>query len=45
MTAKSKHPQALEEQLNYLKLPYIRDNHETVARKAASKQWDYSTPT
>jgi len=41
MTAKTKHPQTLEEQLNYLKLPYIRENHETVARKAASKQWDH----
>jgi DNA replication protein DnaC len=41
VTAKTKHPQTLEDQLNYLKLPYIRDNHETVARKAASKQWDH----
>lgn len=41
MTAKSKHPQTLEEQLNYLKLPYIRDNHESVAARAAAKQWDH----
>ncbi len=31
----------LIQQLSYLKLPYIRENHETVAQLAARKQWTH----
>ena len=31
----------LTKQLTYLKLPYIRDNHETVGELAARKQWGH----
>ncbi len=31
----------LTELLNYLKLPYIRDNYEPSAQMAAQKQWDH----
>ncbi len=31
----------LPELLNYLKLPYIRDNCESCAKMAAQKQWDH----
>ena len=31
----------LNEHLTYLKLPYIRENHESCARSAAQKQWSH----
>ena len=31
----------LNQQLSYLKLPYIRDHHETVAQSAARNQWTH----
>jgi DNA replication protein len=31
----------LNQQLSYLKLPYIRDHHETVAKSAARNQWTH----
>ncbi len=31
----------LDEQLSYLKLPYMRENYESLAKQAAQKQWAY----
>lgn len=31
----------ITEHLSYLKLPFIRDNYESVGKTAALKQWDY----
>ena len=31
----------LTKQLTYLKLPYIRENHEAVGKLAARKQWGH----
>ena len=31
----------LTKHLTYLKLPYIRENHEAIGQLAARKQWDY----
>ena len=32
----------LENHLSYLKLPYIRENYESVAATAARKEWTHS---
>ena len=31
----------LPTRLSYLKLPYIRENYEVMAKTAAHKQWDH----
>ena len=31
----------LEEKLSYLKLSFMRDNYESLAKKAAQKQWTH----
>ena len=34
--------EALEQNLEYLKLPYMRESHLSLATEAASKKWDYT---
>ncbi|MFQ5561492.1 MAG: IS21-like element helper ATPase IstB [Nitrospinota bacterium] len=42
MTDKThENPDLLKQQLRYLKLPYMEEQHETVAEKAAEKDWTH----
>jgi len=41
MTQISSNPSELDQQLDYLKLQFIRENHESLAKQAAQKQWTH----
>jgi DNA replication protein len=41
MTRKDSHPPELDQNLRYLKLNFIRENYESMAKKAAEKQWNH----
>jgi len=41
MTRTSSPPPELDQHLNYLKLHFIRENYESMAKQAAAKQWNH----
>jgi len=41
MTQMNTHPSELDQQLDYLKLRSIRENHESLAKQAAQNQWTH----
>ena len=41
MKEKPRNPESLDELLKYLKLPFIRENHESLADAAANDQWSH----
>lgn len=38
---KKNNPQRLDQTLKYLKLPYMRDQHQELAKRASQKQWSH----
>jgi DNA replication protein DnaC len=41
MTTKNSPQNQLEENLKYLKLPFMRDQHQTLAKRASQKKWSH----
>ena len=41
MTKTGPHPPELDQHLSYLKLLFIRENYESMAKQAAQKQWTH----
>ena len=41
MTQKNKPQDQLEKNLKYLKLPYMRDQHQSIAKRASQKKWSH----
>ncbi len=41
MTTNDNAKHGLDEKLSYLKLAYMRENYESLAKKAAQKQWTH----
>jgi len=37
----TKHPESLDDQIKYLKLPFIREHHESLADTAAKEHWSH----
>jgi hypothetical protein len=41
MTQKNNPQDQLEKNLKYLKLPFMRDQHQTLAKRASQKKWSH----